>query len=439
LKEFHSSPIGGHSGYLRTYKRLSENIYWEGMKRDVQDFVARCEICQKNKSQTLSPAELLQPLPIPHHMWDDVSMDFITGLPKSHMFDTILVVVDRLTKYAHFIPLSHPFNAKDVVVVFIKEVVKLHGFPKSIVSDRDRVFISQFWKELFKLAGTTLRYSSSYHPETDGQTEVVNRSLETYLRCMAGENPKEWSHWLSWAEYWFNTSFNRSAGMTPLKALYGRDPSSIFHMDDTTSAVQEVNEQVRIRNLILTELKEHLLQAQQRIKNQADRHRRELTFEIAEMVYLKLQPYKLRSLAKKINEKLSPRFYGPYKILEKIGPVAYWLELPVGARIHSVFHVSQLRKCLLPTTPAQNLPPFLTQELELQVEPEAVRQIRKLINGKLEVLIKWKNLSEFENTWEEYAIIDQQFPDFHLEDKVILIGKGNDVPQVIKTYSRRPK
>jgi len=175
------------------------------------------------------------------------------------------------------------------------------------------------------------------------------------------------------------------------------------------------------------------------MKNQADRHRRELTFEIGEMVYLKLQPYKLRSLAKKINEKLSPRFYGPYKILEKIGPVAYRLELPVGARIHSVFHVSQLRKCLLPTTSAQNLPPFLTQELELQVEPEAVRQIRKLINGKLEVLIKWKNLSEFENTWEEYAIIDQQFPDFHLEDKVILIGKGNDVPQVIKNYSRRPK
>lgn len=112
--------------------------------------------------------------------------------------------------------------------VFIKEVVKLHGFPKSIVYDRDRVFISQFWRELFKLAGTTLCYSSSYHPETDGQTEVVNRSLETYLRCMVGENPKQWSHWLSWAEYWFNTSFNRSAGMTPFKALYGEIHHQFF-------------------------------------------------------------------------------------------------------------------------------------------------------------------------------------------------------------------
>lgn len=153
-------------------------------------------------------------------------------------------------------------------------------------------------------------------------------------------------------------------------------------MDDIISAVEEVNEQVRTRNLILTELKEHLLQAQQRMKNQVDRHRREVILEVGEMVYLKLRPYKLHSLAKKINEKLSPRFYCPFKILEKIGPVAYRLELPVGACIHSVFHVSQLRKCLLPTTTAQNLPPFLTQDLELQVEPEAVRQTRKLISGK---------------------------------------------------------
>ena len=124
------------------------------MKIDVHDFVSRCEICQKRKSQTLSPARLLQPLPI-HHVLEDVITDFISRLPKSHRFDTIFVVVDHLTTYGHLIPLSHPLNAKDVEAVFIKEVVKLPGFPKSIVSDRDSVFIRHFWKELFKLAGTT--------------------------------------------------------------------------------------------------------------------------------------------------------------------------------------------------------------------------------------------------------------------------------------------
>lgn len=122
-------------------------------------------------------------------------------LPKSNRFDTILVVVDRLTKYAHFILLSHPYTAKDVVIVFIKVVVKLHGIPKPIVSDSDRLFMSNFWQELFKLSGTTLSYSSAYHPETDGQTKVVNISLETYLRCFVSDKLKRWSQWLSWAEF----------------------------------------------------------------------------------------------------------------------------------------------------------------------------------------------------------------------------------------------
>lgn len=246
------------------------------MKKDIQEQVAKCEVCQRNKYEAISPAGLLQPLPIPQQVWEDISMDFIIGMPKTQKCNTIMVVVDRLTKFAHFIPLSHPFTVKEVAEQFIAEVVKLHGFPKSIVSDRDRVFASQFWRELFTQSGTTLKYSSGYHPQTDGQTEVVNRSLETYLRCFAGECPKKWVKMLPWAEFWFNTSYNRSLRTTPFKALYGHDPPSIFKWAEEPSMVEEVNEQLRERNTALQKLKFHLEQAQHQMKEQADKKRRDI-------------------------------------------------------------------------------------------------------------------------------------------------------------------
>lgn len=194
LEEFHSSPVGGHSGFLRTYRRIAGNLYWLGMKKSVQEFVKKCDVCQRQKYSASSLARLLQPLPIPVQIWEDISLDFITGLPKSKGFEAVFVVVDRLSKYAHFIPLKHPYTARKIAEVFTKEIVRLHGVPQSIVSDRDPLFIGLFWKELFCLQGTMLKMISSYHPETDGQTEVVNRCLEAYLRCFAFEQPKNWSY-----------------------------------------------------------------------------------------------------------------------------------------------------------------------------------------------------------------------------------------------------
>ncbi|CAJ2663964.1 unnamed protein product [Trifolium pratense] len=229
LSEFHTTPQGGHSGFYKTYRRIAANVYWVGMKNTVQEFVKACDICQRQKYLTSSPGGLLQPLPIPDRIWEDLSMDFITGLPKSKGYEAILVVVDRLSKYVHFIPLKHPYTAKIIAEVFVREVVRLHGIPLSIVSDRDSVFMSSFWRELFKLQGTKLRMSTAYHPETDGQTEVVNHCLETYLRCFITDQPRTWANWISWSEYWFNTSHHSATGQTPYEIVYEKVDQVLIH------------------------------------------------------------------------------------------------------------------------------------------------------------------------------------------------------------------
>ena len=210
IKALHDSTVGGHSSQRGCLHRIQTLFYWPRIKQDVVTFVRSCDVCQRSKHENVPYPGLLQPIPVPQQAWSHISMDFIEQLPVSHGFDTILVVVDRLTKFSHFIRLTHPFSAQQIAQVFLDQVYRLHGLPESVIFDRDRIFVSKFWQELFHLLGVGLHYSSSYHPQSDGQSERVNQCLENYLRCMCSEHPSHWSNWLPTAELWYNTNFHTS-------------------------------------------------------------------------------------------------------------------------------------------------------------------------------------------------------------------------------------
>jgi len=413
IAAFHSSALGGHSGVNATYHRLKKLFIWPGMKSDVDSFVKQCQICQQSKHSHTHPSGLLQPLPIPAGVWQDLSMDFIEGLPKSEGYSVILVVVDRLTKFAHFLPVKHPYTVATIAQLFLENIVKLYGLPKSIVTDRDTIFVSHFWKQLFKLYKVDLSLSTAYHPQSDGQTKRVNQCLEMYLRCSVQDSPRTWKSWLSLAQLWYNSCFHSSLGCSPFKALYGFDPNLGLAVSTSETAPTEVSEVVEAREAHLQLLKQRLEQAQNRMKMQADRNRTDREFSVGDQVLLKLQPYTQSSVASRPYPKLAYKFFGPYKVTARIGKVAYRLELPDSSNIHPVFHISQLKPYTPNYTPVFSTLPMLTDLQAAETEPEMIRDrrlVKKGNNAIPQVLVTWSGLPKSTATWEDYHVLQARFP-----------------------------
>ncbi|KAJ4821432.1 polyprotein [Rhynchospora pubera] len=427
IQEVHNSSLGGHSGILGTYQRLKTMFYWPKLKESVYKFVSECDICQLNKGEHTPSPGLLQPLPIPSQAWSSITMDFITNLPKSEGKEVILVVVDRLTKYAHFLSLSHPFKASNVAQTFLDCVYKLHGLPNEIVSDRDPIFTSKFWKELFDKIGVKLKFSTAYHPQTDGQTERVNQCVENYLRCMVYDQQKNWHKWLPLAEWWYNTNFHTSIKTTPFQALYGYAPPQFPMGSPPRSDVQTVNEVIKERHQVLLELQQELKRAQERMKKFSDNNRIERHFSVGAWVYLKLQPYRQLSVQGQYNKKLGMKYYGPFEIIEKIGPVAYKLNLPTGSQIHPVFHVSQLKKKVGENGKITPNLPMMGPAGNLRNKPVKIlgrRMIKRNNAAVVQALIQWSTQTEEDASWIDYDELRRDFPDFALEDKDSLMGGG---------------
>ncbi|XP_019240554.1 PREDICTED: uncharacterized protein LOC109220546 [Nicotiana attenuata] len=282
LQLWHSSTSGGHSGVDATTRKVMAYFYWKGIRNDVLNFVRNCSACQRNKYDTSASAGLLQPLPLPIVPWTDINMDFIEGLPTSKGKSVIWVIVDRLTKYGHFIALAHPYTAQSLVPIFLDHIFKLHGFPATITSDRDPIFISSFWKEFLSAQGVHLHTSTAYHPQTDGETEVLNRCLETYLRCFCSDSPADWCAFLPLAEWWYNSSHHSVIQTSPFELLYGYPPPLHLPYLPGDSPSTDIDSIFLLRDFKLQLAKHHLVRAQQRMQDQANAHRTDRQFTVGD-------------------------------------------------------------------------------------------------------------------------------------------------------------
>ncbi|KAL0556806.1 hypothetical protein IC582_005323 [Cucumis melo] len=345
LSQANSSPFSMHPGSTKMYQDLKRVYWWRNMKREVAEFVSRCLVCQQVKAPRQKPAGLLQPLSIPEWKWENVSMDFITGLPRTlRGFTVIWVVVDRLTKSAHFVPGKSTYTASKWAQLYMSEIVRLLGVPVSIVSDRDARFTSKFWKGLQTAMGTRLDFSTTFHPQTDGQTERLNQVLEDMLRACALEFPGSWDSHLHLMEFAYNNSYQATIGMAPFEALYGKCCRSPVCWGEVGEQRLMGPELVQSTNEAIQKIRSRMHTAQSRQKSYADVRRKDLEFEVGDKVFLKVAP--MRGVLRfERRGKLSPRFVGPFEILERIGLVAYRLALPPSlSTVHDVFHVSMLRK-----------------------------------------------------------------------------------------------
>ncbi|KAL8132071.1 hypothetical protein AgCh_007823 [Apium graveolens] len=314
LQEAHNSRFSIHPGSTKMYQDLKESYWFPNMKKKITEWISRSYTCQRVKAEHQRPSGLLQPLDIPEWKWEHIAMNFVVGLPKTKSnHDAIWVVIDRLTKSAHFLPINERFSLEKLVKLYLDEIVMRHGVPVSIVSDRDPRFNSRFWRQFHDHLGTKLKMSTAYHPQTDAQSERIIQTIEDMLRICAIDFKGNWDDHLPLIEFLYNNSYHASIGMPPYEALYGRKCRSPTYWD---------------------KVGEHKLIGPELVQQ---------TKEKVEMIRKRLIAAQDRQAKKK--GKWSPRYIGPFEVLRRVGKVAYKLVLPPQMQhLHNVFHVSLLKK-----------------------------------------------------------------------------------------------
>ena len=415
MEEAHSSAYVMHPGSTKMYKTLKEHYWWNGMKKEIASFVSKCLTCQQVKAEHQKPAGKIQLLPIPIWKWEKITMDFVTGFPRTRrQHDAIWVIVDRLTKSAHFLPINVEDSLEKLAQLYVDEIMRLHGVPVSIVSDQDPRFTSRFWPSLQAVLGTRLHFSTAFHPQTNGQSKRTIQTLKDMLRACVMEFKESWDTHLALMEFAYNNSYQASIEMAPFEALYGRKCRTPVCWDEVGERRLVGPELVQITSEEVKVVRDNLKIARDRQKSYADNRRRDLQFEIGDRVFLKISPWKgVLRFGKR--GKLSPRYIGPYEIVGKVGPVAYKLKLPPElSRIHDTFHVSMLRKYIPdPSHVLREQPVQLKENLTYEETPvQIVDRKEQVLRSKVIPLVKvlWKNHERETATWEPEAHMRCQYP-----------------------------
>ncbi|MCO5569514.1 hypothetical protein L7F22_023227 [Adiantum nelumboides] len=435
MYESHAPPYAGHRGIQATMNAIETYFFWPTMKKDIQEYVSQCIICQKVKYDRRKQPDLLQPLPIPDSPWESIAMDFIFGLPKSiHGNTGIWMIVDRFSKQAHFIHVQKTIKAPHMAQLFISQIFKCYGMPTSIVSDRDPRMTCNFWKGFFQNLGTKLNFSFAYHPQTDGQSEIANSIVLDLLKAyvMEVDQGNQWEKYLPLVKYAYNNTVHTSTGKTPFEVIEGR--SKVPPILKMHGKIFAANEYSRDLHDSFAKIKEAISIAQQKHKAAADKHRRPVHFSTNDWVLLKFPKARLRHTTgkswhgeltghQKYYAKLARRYYGPFQILRSINETAYQLKLPSHWPIHNAFHVSLLKayKGDLPQEP------ILDDPLEFE-GTEEIFQPEHIIRHEDKVLRNGKVLCKYLIKFKKYPFEDAKWmQEPQLKDNMSMVATYNEI------------
>ncbi|GJV64256.1 putative reverse transcriptase domain-containing protein [Tanacetum coccineum] len=394
MHEYHKSKYSIHPGSDKMYQDMKKLYWWPNMKADITTYVSKCLTCAKVKAEHQRPSGFLVQPEIPQWKWDNITMYFITKLPKSSQgYDTIWVIVDRLTKSAIFVPMRETDPMEKLARMYLKKVATRHGIPVSIIYDRDPRFASNFWRSLQKALCTSLDMSTAYHPQTDKQSERTIQTLGDMMRACVIEFGKGWVNRLPLVQFSYNNSYHASIKATPFEALYDRKCRS---------------------PICWAEIKQRIQATRDRQKSYADLKRKPMEFQVRDRVMLKVSPWKgVVRFGKQ--GKLNPRYVGPFKVLEKVRAIAYKLELPQElSKVHNTFHVSNLKKCYADKPLAVPLDGLhIDDKLHFVEEPVEImyHEVKRLKQSLILIIkVQWNSRRGPEFTWEREDQFQKKYP-----------------------------